>query len=78
MTVITDEILKRWHDARDEAFEESAMLCEQIIAAMKQHRNPDGLISGPDFYLCEIETLKEAARLIRAKRRSYGDSDGTP
>lgn len=73
MTVITEEILKHWHDARDGAFEESAMLCDQIIKAMEQHRNPAGINSGPDFYFCEIEALKEAARLIRAKRRHSGD-----
>lgn len=50
----------------DDAIEQAGDVLERTIAFMKAHTNPDGIVSGEDFFATELAYLEPVLKQIRA------------
>jgi hypothetical protein len=66
------------YTVRRQAFAEAIEACEQLIRDYEAHKNEDGMVTGPDFNLFEIEAVKCAIIRIQCAEvanRSDATSD---
>ena len=61
------DIERAIRQAVQESGEAAAKVAEALIERMKLHTNPDGIVTGSDFYFSEIATLEDCAAEIRKR-----------
>ena len=56
---------------RAQIIEECAQVLDRIVAGMAAHKNPEGMVTGRDFYHPEIDYIEKAAKDVRALKGSH-------